>query len=822
MNTCASRNSNAAIGLTNSVPLRYNRRAFRTPALPSSSLVPRNPLLTLVLFVSLLAAGWSFAAEPKTGAEIYKEQCAVCHGSKGEGTDSEYPQELTGDKSLLELTKLIDKTMPKDSPEDCQGEDAERVAKYIFDAFYSPVAQARNKPAKVELSRLTVRQYRHAVADLVGSFRTPGKLEEARGLRGEYINDRSIRSDKRLIERVDPEVRFDFGTAGPDPAQFDANQFSIRWQGAVLAPETGEYEFIVRTDHAARLWVNDENTALIDRWVKSGSDTEFRESIWLLGGRIYPLRLEFSKAKQGVDDSKKQNGKPKEIGAFISLEWKPPQRTAEVIPSRFLSPERFPAVFVASTPFPPDDRSMGYERGTSISKAWDVATTDAAIETANYVVAHLNELAGVRGGNSGGGRRRDRDRPRETDPDRETKIREFCRQFAERAFRRTLSEEERQLYVDRQLAGTNDLETAAKRVVLLALKSPRFLYREPWAPGDAYDVASRLSFGLWDSQPDAELLRAAGAGELASREQVQRQAERMLADPRATAKLRTFFLQWLKIEQAPDLAKDPEHFPGFTPEVASDLRASLELLLDEVLTGKTADFRRLLLADYLYLNGRLAQFYGADLPADAPFQKVALEPAERSGVVAHPYLLADFAYTASSSPIHRGVFISRALLGRTLRPPPEAVAPIPPDLHPSLTTRERVVMQTKNEACIRCHGMINPLGFTLENFDAVGRYRKEEKGKPIDASGVYQTRKGESLKFENARQLAKYLSESEETQTALVEQLFHFTVKQPIRAFGQETSQNLRKSFVEQGFNIRKLAVEIMTVAALQSPNNKP
>ena len=148
-------------------------------------------------------------------------------------------------------------------------------------------------------------------------------------------------------------------------------------------------------------------------------------------------------------------------------------------------------------------------------------------------------------------------------------------------------------------------------------------------------------------------------------------------------------------------------------------------------------------ADYVYLNGRLAPLYGAKLPADAPFQKVSLEQEERAGLLTHPYLMASFAYTATSSPIHRGVFIARSVLGRVLRPPPEAVAPLAPDLHPDLTTRQRVAIQTQPESCRSCHGMINPLGFTLEHFDALGRYRKEEKGKPIDATGSYETRSGE-------------------------------------------------------------------------------
>jgi hypothetical protein len=739
------------------------------------------------------------AAAGPTGEQIYKQRCVACHGARGEGSD-DYPHPLVGDKSVTQLARLIAKSMPKDSKAKCVGADADKVAAYIFEAFYSREAQVRNRPPRIELSRLTVRQYRNAVADLVGSFRNPGKWDERRGLKGEYFKSRRLRSNKeRVFERIDPTVRFDFGVESPHPAKLEAHQFSIRWQGTVLAPETGEYDFIVRTEHAARLWVNDLKRPLIDAWVKSGSDTEHRASLFLLGGRAYPLRLEFSKAKQGVDDSKNKKTKPPAVKATIALEWKLPRRTAEVIPQRSLSPGSFPETFLAATPFPPDDRNDGYERGTSVSKAWERATTEAAIETATYVAGHLPELAGARD---------------------EAAVRAFCHRFAERAFRRPLTDAQKLIYVDRRFEGTRDLETAVKRVVLLVLKSPRFLFREVGGEGkltgDAYDVAARISFGLWDSLPDAELLDAAAKGRLATRDQIAAQVTRMTADRRTRAKVRDFFFQWLKVEQPPDLSKDPKQFPRFDRGTASDLRSSLDLFLDDVIWSDGSDFRRLLRDEQLYLNGRLAQFYGVSLPADAPFQKVSLNPGKRAGVLTHPYLMATFAYTSTTSPIHRGVFLARSVLGVSLRPPPEAFTPLAPELHPELTTRERVTLQTRPQACQSCHSVINPLGFTLENFDAVGRFRDKEKARPINATGTYQTRSGRVIKVADIRDLAAFLAGSEDVHEAFVERLFHYLVKQPIRAYGPQKITELRKSFAANQYNIRKLMVEMIVESGVR------
>src|SRR5207302_4168725 len=140
--------------------------------------------------------------------QIYKQHCASCHGATGEGTDDNYPHPLAGDRSMTQLARFIARTMPKDVPKDkkCTGADAEKVAAYVYDAYYSKAARDRNKPPRVELSRLTVRQYKNAVADLLETFRTPAHWGAERGLHGEYFNSRRFRPNERVLERLDPNV----------------------------------------------------------------------------------------------------------------------------------------------------------------------------------------------------------------------------------------------------------------------------------------------------------------------------------------------------------------------------------------------------------------------------------------------------------------------------------------------------------------------------------------------------------------------------------------------------------------------------------------
>src|SRR5438045_3873304 len=148
---------------------------------------------------------WSgVAAEGRSGEQIYRQQCTSCHGRAGEGTEENYPKQLVGDRSVAQLARFIARTMPKDARRKLPADEAQKVAAYIYDAFYSSAAQARNKPPRIELARLTVRQFRNAVADVVGSFRNPGPWDDRRGLHGEYFKSRRFQNRERVIERTDP------------------------------------------------------------------------------------------------------------------------------------------------------------------------------------------------------------------------------------------------------------------------------------------------------------------------------------------------------------------------------------------------------------------------------------------------------------------------------------------------------------------------------------------------------------------------------------------------------------------------------------------
>ena len=290
------------------------------------------------------------------------------------------------------------------------------------------------------------------------------------------------------------------------------------------------------------------------------------------------------------------------------------------------------------------------------------------------------------------------------------------------AFRRPLTDEQKRVFVSAQFKTAKKAEDAVTRVVLLTLKSPRFLYLglEGGKPDD-FEIAARLSFGLWDSLPNPELAKLAAEGKLRTRDEVARQASRMVNDPRARSKMQAFPHHWLQMDRAEPLTKDDKLYPGFT-EIIADLRTSLNMFLTHAVWSGSSDYRTLLLADDVYLNNRLASFYGVTTNATDDFVKVTLDPTQRSGVLTHPYLLATFAYHKYTSPIHRGVFHAQHRWPRA-QAAPDGSTFDDATFAPNLTMREKVAQLTRPQACQTCHSVINPLGFSLEHYDAVGRFR---------------------------------------------------------------------------------------------------
>lgn len=338
---------------------------------------------------------------------------------------------------------------------------------------------------------------------------------------------------------------------------------------------------------------------------------------------------------------------------------------------------------------------------------------------------------------------------RPTRPEEEERCaRQILSTLMRRAYRRPVRDDDlvRPLEFYRQARTSEGFEAGIEAALGAVLASPEFLFRIEPDPGGipsgtAYRLsdlalASRLSFFLWSSIPDEELLKSAERGELHRAKDLERQARRMLADPRARNLVVNFGEQWLHLRNLDSVAPDLRLFPDFDDNLRQALRRETELHLAALL-DEDRSILDLLRCDYTFLNERLAKHYGIPRVYGSQFRRVPLGPgSERGGLLRQGSVLTVTSYATRTSPVLRGKWVLESLLG-TPPPPPPAVVPALKErtLAASLTVRERLAEHRANPACAGCHTLIDPPGFALENYDAVGRWRTLEDGLPVDASG---------------------------------------------------------------------------------------
>lgn len=349
----------------------------------------------------------------------------------------------------------------------------------------------------------------------------------------------------------------------------------------------------------------------------------------------------------------------------------------------------------------------------------------------------------------------------------------FIRDFGRRAYRRPLTDEEVAGFLSfyEEGPGRDDLPFALEMALTAFLQAPAFIYRPEFGQEGhltPHEVASRLSYFIWQSMPDETLLDAADAGSLAGDDLAQ-QIDRMLADEKAREGLLTATHEWLEIERIADEVKG-EGIP-WDEDIVSSLEASLEAFVWERGFTEGRSFRDLLTTRGAFVDSNLAPVFGVD---GASSELTWYELDDRPGLLAQPAILAGQAHGTYPSPVLRGVFILNELLcDPPAPPPPEAGMDPPPDTDESgnaLSNREGYDILTMAESgCAACHQAINPFGYGLENYDAIGRWQDADAGGPIDASGETSGFNGaETYIFDGPDQLAEQLAESVQVRTCMV------------------------------------------------------
>ncbi len=431
------------------------------------------------------------------------------------------------------------------------------------------------------------------------------------------------------------------------------------------------------------------------------------------------------------------------------------------------------------------------------------------------------------------------DGPAPEDPAaRDRYARKIMRSFVSRAFRKPIDNPT----IDRLVDIVNEVdrqpgkefEDGLKQAIATCLASPRFLFRveiqpEPNNPGkivrlDEYSLAARLSFFLWNSVPDDELLSLAFNTKL--RANLHQQIDRMLADPRSERLVKNFTGQWLQardVESVPVSAKDilgletnREAARAFDVRLRSDMRKETEMLFDFILR-KDRPAEELISARYSFLNGRLARFYGISGVEGEEFQPVDLtEHPERGGLLTQGTVLMVTSNPTRTSPVKRGLFVLDNLLGTPAPPAPPNVPELEEagKIGASMTMREKMEIHRKKPDCRGCHARMDPIGLGMENFDALGRFRTDEHGKSIDTGGELVT--GE--KFSNVAELKVILADKRrgDFYRCLSEKLLTFAIGRGVEYYDATTIDQLVERLEKNDGKMRELIYGIVESAPFQ------
>lgn len=392
-----------------------------------------------------------------------------------------------------------------------------------------------------------------------------------------------------------------------------------------------------------------------------------------------------------------------------------------------------------------------------------------------------------------------------------TCLKNFVTTFGKKAWRRPLTTDEVQQVVGMASATSGDAYAAQVQKALNALlMSPYFLYRVEDGTGaqlTAYELASRLSYFLWSSTPDNELLAAADDNSLLRDEVLEAQTLRLLADERATNFYGSFGDQWLYLRQTAQFNADPNLFPAWNDGVREAAIAQTRATVADLLGGKSA-FHELFDGNTVYLNDKLAKFYGMSLPGSTNMVQVAA--GDRRGLLRQTAILSATSQPNRTSIVHRGVFLMNQIL---CAPPPTAPVDIPPLGAPTgaaVTQRQQLEAHVISTACSGCHDMIDPYGFPLEGYDAIGMSRTTDNGGAIDTT----TKLSDGTRIIGADDLMAFLATNPKAPSCFVQQLGTYAMNRTLITNDASKIQTLQAKFLADGQRVDKL-ITSLTLSAL-------
>jgi hypothetical protein len=395
-------------------------------------------------------------------------------------------------------------------------------------------------------------------------------------------------------------------------------------------------------------------------------------------------------------------------------------------------------------------------------------------------------------------------------------VRGNLRELAKRAWRRPVTPAEFDGLM-RLVTQESDLTHRMETGIEAILVSPAFLYRVETRPGNDFELASRLSYFLWSSMPDAGLFRAAEQGQLSDPAVLEAQARRMLADPKSSALAGNFAAQWLEFRNLDFIHRDPARFPEFTPELRDAMRRETELFFENVIREDRSVID-LLNAKYTFVNEILAKLYGIAGVTGDRFRKVDLAGAKRAGILTQASILTVTSYPTRTSPVLRGKWILENILNDPPAPPPANVAALrDSSAEPALTLRQQLEQHRASAACSGCHSRMDTLGFGLENFDAIGRWRVDDEALPVNSSGTLP----DGSSFSGAMELEATLAgRPGDFAGCLTEKLLTFALGRGLGPADHTVAKEITESGRKTGYRFSDLVLGIVSSQTFRTPGN--
>ena len=372
----------------------------------------------------------------------------------------------------------------------------------------------------------------------------------------------------------------------------------------------------------------------------------------------------------------------------------------------------------------------------------------------------------------------------------ETCAQEFAQSFGQRAFRRPLSDADIDMFMSAYHSGADggNHQEGIEVMIRMALQSPNFLYRleqsgQPLGRGELiqltdFELATRLSYFLWGTTPNEDLLELARQGKLSTKAEVEAQARKMLKSPKAQTSITNFLAQWSEVNKLETITKNTELFPNYSSEVKKAMQRELPAFVQYMLDENKLTLETLFTSNKAFVSGPLADIYGVGGSIANTIREVTL-PSEqgRAGLLTQAGFLSVQGHPDQTSPVLRGQFVRAQLLCNPPPPPPDNVDISVPEVGSAATARERASMHLDaGGGCAGCHTLMDPIGLAFEHFDAMGQFRSTENGHDIDVNGEVTLVNDTNLEgeFEGVRELAEKLSRSELVQSCVSKHMFRF------------------------------------------------